>query len=235
MNPVSPEPAFRASAPAAALAALAGRQSGRVLEPTDRIIEVLCGLIMVLTFTLTTPLANRSDVRSLLIAALGCNLAWGIVDAVMYLMTQLCDRRTGLRAFRALRETTESSAAHRLVTEALPPLLGAVLSPADTEAIRRRLNELPEPGGPQLPKKAWRGALGVFLLVFLSTLPVVIPFAIISNVQVATRISHIIALAMLFLTGYAFGRVVGYHPVLVGLGMVLLGGVLVLVAIVLGG
>jgi len=212
-----------------------GRQSGRVLEPTDRIIEVLCGLIMVLTFTLTTPLSDRSGVRSMLIAALGCNLAWGIVDAVMYLMTQLCERRTGLRVLRALRETTDSRAAHRILTGALPPVLGAVLSPADAEVIRRRLNQLPEPGGPHLTKKAWLGALGVFLLVFSSTLPVVIPFAVIGDVQVANRISHLIALAMLFVTGYAFGRVVGYHPALLGLTMILFGSALVLVTIALGG
>jgi VIT1/CCC1 family predicted Fe2+/Mn2+ transporter len=171
----------------------------------------------------------------MLIAALGCNVAWGIVDAVMYLMMQLTDRRTGLRALRALRGTTDSNAAHRILTEALPPLLGTVLSPADTEAIRRRLNELPEPGGPQLPKRAWRGALGVFLLVFLSTLPVVIPFAIFGDVRVAKWVSHVIALAMLFVAGYAFGRVVGYHPALVSLTMVLLGSALVLVTILLGG
>jgi VIT1/CCC1 family predicted Fe2+/Mn2+ transporter len=170
----------------------------------------------------------------MLIAALGCNLAWGIIDAVTYLMTQLCDRRTGLRVLRALRETADSRAAHRIVTEALPPLLGAVLSPADTEVIRRRLNQLPELG-PHLPKKAWLGALGVFLLVFSSTLPVIIPFAVIGDVQVAKRISHLIALAMLFMTGYAYGRVVGYYPALLGLNMILIGGALVLVAIALGG
>jgi VIT1/CCC1 family predicted Fe2+/Mn2+ transporter len=171
----------------------------------------------------------------MLIAALGCNVAWGIVDAVMYLMTQLTERRTGLRVLRALHRATDSSAAHRVVTEALPPLMGAVLSPADTEAIRRRLNELPEPGGPQLPRKAWRGALAIFLLVFLSTLPVVIPFAVIGDVQVAKWISHLIALTMLFVAGYAFGRAVGYHPALISLAMVLLGSALVLVTIVLGG
>ena len=214
--------------------ATAGR-SRRVLDPTDRIIEVLCGLIMVLTFTLAAPLSDRADVRPMLIAALGCNLAWGIVDAVMYLMTQLSERRTGLRALRALRQTTDDAAAHRILTQALPPTVAAALQPADTELIRRRLRQLPEPGGTQLPKHAWRGALGVFLLVFLSTLPVAVPFAVFGDVHVARRISHLIALSMLFMAGCAFGRVVGYYPALVGLSMVFLGGALVLITIALGG
>ena len=201
----------------------------------DRIIEVLCGLIMVLTFTLATPLADHSGVRTMLISALGCNLAWGIVDAAMYLMMQLSERRSGLLALRALRKAADSDAADRILTEALPPVVAAVLCPADVKEIRRRLNQLPEPGGPRLPRNAWRGALGVFLLVFLSTLPVVIPFAVVGDVWVARRVSNLIAVAMLFIMGYSLGRTVGYHPALVGLAMVVFGSALVVTAILLGG
>src|SRR5262249_21070463 len=50
-----------------------------ILEPMDRISEVLFGLIMALTFTLTLGVvtADRIQVRTMLLAALGCNLAWG--------------------------------------------------------------------------------------------------------------------------------------------------------------
>jgi hypothetical protein len=58
--------------------------SSRVLEPGERISEVLFGLIMVLTFTgsLSVAEAGREDIRTMLVGALGCNLAWGIIDAV---------------------------------------------------------------------------------------------------------------------------------------------------------
>ena len=51
----------------------------RVLDPSERIAEVLFGLIMVLTFTgsLSIADAGANDVRVMLIGALGCNLAWG--------------------------------------------------------------------------------------------------------------------------------------------------------------
>ena len=56
-----------------------GESSKRVLDPIDRVSEVLFGLIMVLTFTgsLSVAEAGRDDVRAMLIGALGCNLAWG--------------------------------------------------------------------------------------------------------------------------------------------------------------
>jgi hypothetical protein len=46
----------------------------RVLEPAERIAEVLFGLIMVLTFTgsLSIAEAGRDDIRAMLIGALGC-------------------------------------------------------------------------------------------------------------------------------------------------------------------
>ena len=61
------------------------KTSKRVLEPYDRISEVLFGLIMVLSITgsLSVADAGRDDVRTMLIGALGCNLAWGIIDGLL--------------------------------------------------------------------------------------------------------------------------------------------------------
>ncbi|MBV8216550.1 MAG: hypothetical protein JOZ08_25310 [Verrucomicrobia bacterium] len=59
-----------------------------VLDPIDRAIEVLAGVIMVLTFTnaLSVSHAGNADLKAMLIGSLGCNLAWGIIDGIMYLM-----------------------------------------------------------------------------------------------------------------------------------------------------
>ena len=64
------------------------RSTKRVIEPAERIAEILFGLIMVLTFTgsLSVAEAGREDVRAMLIGALGCNLAWGAIDGLFYLM-----------------------------------------------------------------------------------------------------------------------------------------------------
>src|SRR4029077_16247464 len=70
------------------------RLPDRVLEPGERISEILFGLIMALTVTGTTSVvtADRFQIRTMLIAALGCNVAWGIIDAGMYLMARLIER-----------------------------------------------------------------------------------------------------------------------------------------------
>jgi hypothetical protein len=55
------------------------RLPDRVLEPGERISEILFGLIMALTVTGATSVvaADRFQIRTMLIAALGCNVAWG--------------------------------------------------------------------------------------------------------------------------------------------------------------
>ena len=212
--------------------------SKRVLEPIERVSEVLFGLIMVLTFTgsLSVAEAGRDDVRTMLLGALGCNLAWGIIDGVFYLMSCLAEKGRALRGFRALRQSSDAAAAHRIIGNALPPLVASVLQPAELDAIRARLSALPEPPGPaRLEGRDWLGAAGVLLLVFLSTFPVAIPFLFMHETMRALRVSNAIAITMLFFAGWAFGRSAGRNPWLMGLVMVLLGSILVGITIALGG
>jgi hypothetical protein len=58
----------------------------RVLDPIERISETLFGLIMVLTFIccLVVATAGNVNIQTMLIGALGYNLAWGIVDGGLY-------------------------------------------------------------------------------------------------------------------------------------------------------
>jgi VIT1/CCC1 family predicted Fe2+/Mn2+ transporter len=214
------------------------KSSKRRLEPNERISEVLFGLIMVLTFTgsLSVAQADQAEVRTMLIGALGCNLAWGIIDAIFYLMGCLSEQGRGLRALCALRKAATPEEAHRVIAETLPPLVAATLGPAEYEPMRRKLVQLPEPTArPRLDKNDWLGALAVFFWVFLTTFPVAIPFLLMHSVGPALRVSNAIAIVLLFLTGYAFGQVAGYRPWLTGLAMIVLGSVLVAITIALGG
>ena len=210
----------------------------RVLDPTDRIAEVLFGLIMVLTFTgsLSVAQAGRDDVRAMLIGALGCNLAWGVIDAVLYLMACLGEQGHNLSVYRAVRDSSDLKTGRRLVADALPPVVASVLEPADLDRMRERIMGLPAPPArARLRAEDWRGAVAVFLLVFLSTLPVVVPFLLVADATRALRISNLIAVAMLCAAGVAYGRHAGQSPWLVGVSMVLLGAGLVAMTIALGG
>jgi VIT1/CCC1 family predicted Fe2+/Mn2+ transporter len=209
-----------------------------VLEPIDRVSEVLFGLIMVLTFTgsLSVAEAGRDDVRTMLVGALGCNLAWGIIDGILYLMGCLAEKGRGLIALRAARTLNDANAAHLLIANALPPAIASIIQPTELETIRERLKELPEPPAlAHLDRHDWFGGLAVFLLVFLCTFPVVIPFLFMHNAVPALRVSNVIATVMLFLTGFAFGRLSGHRPWLFAISMVFLGMVLVGMTMALGG
>jgi VIT family len=168
----------------------AARKSDRPLEPVERISEALFGLIMVLTFTCSISIgeSGREDVRTMLVGAFGCNLVWGVIDAILYLMACLAER-------------------------------------AKQEPAAR----------PRLGGKDWLAALGIFLWVFLITLPVAVPFVLVHDVRLALRISNGVAVALLFLAGHAFGRTAGLNPWWTGMVMVLLGGALVAATIALGG
>jgi hypothetical protein len=215
----------------------AGRKRQGVLDPTERVSEVLFGLIMVLTFTGAVSVATggREEVRTLLIEALGCNLAWGIVDAGFYLMAILGLRGHGLLVLRRLREA-DGEEGQRLIADALPPVLASSLQPQDLETLRERLLALPrQPASPRLKREDFLGAAGVFLLVFLSTFPVVVPFLFIQDPRPALRASNAVALAMLFVCGYLLGRWSGFRPWLTGLVMIGLGLLFVGLCIALGG
>jgi hypothetical protein len=216
----------------------ATQSTKRVLEPHERISEVLFGLIMVLTFTgsLSVAESGRDDIRTMLIGALGCNLAWGIIDGVLYLMGCLAERGRNLATYRAVRQATDPAKAQALIAGALPPLVASVLKSEELEAVRQRLVQLPEPPArARLGGQDWWGAFGVFLLVFLSTFPVAVPFLLMQHVPLAMRLSNGIAVTMLFLSGMAYGRCVGRSPWGFGIAMVILGGGLVALTMALGG
>lgn len=212
--------------------------SKRLLDPTERASEVLFGLIMVLTVTGSLPVARggQTDVRTLLLATLGCNLAWGVIDAATYLIGCLSQRGQDILMVRAARHAEDPQVARQIIAGTLPPLLASHLPDTDLEAIRQRLKQLPEPRvHAGLKKEDWLRAVGVFLLVFLSTLPVVVPFTLIKEARLALRVSNTVAVAMLFLAGHRLGRYTGYQPWKMGMFFVLIGITMVGIAIGLGG
>ncbi len=210
----------------------------RLLDPIDRTSEVLFGLIMALSFTcsLGAAEAGREDVRVMLVGAIGCNLAWGLIDGVIFVMTSLTERARGLATVRDLRKAASPEAAKRVLADSLPPLVATSLDDAAYSRLQGSLLALGElPPTPRLRKDDLLAALGVFLLVVLATFPVVIPFLFFDDAVTALRVSNGIALVMLFCAGYSLGRVARSRPIRTGLAMTGIGVVLVAITIALGG
>jgi VIT1/CCC1 family predicted Fe2+/Mn2+ transporter len=209
-----------------------------VLSPVDRVSEMLFGLFMALTFIGAVSVAGggQEEVRKMFAAALGCNLAWGLADAVMYLVRTIADRGRSLTLVRSVRAARDAEAGHRLIEGSLAGAVADLVSATEIEALRRRMIALPAvPERPRLEKGDLLAALAVFLIVVASTFPVVLPFVIFEDVATAKNVSRAIALTMLFLGGLALGRYAGYGSWKVGFMMTGLGTALVASIILLGG
>lgn len=217
---------------------MAGVESrARVLDPIERVSEMIFGLLMALTFTgsLSVATSGREDIRTMMIAALGCNLAWGLADAVMYLVRTVTER-TRKRTLLAQLRAADAATGQRLVADALPPRLAETAGPDLLETMRRRLVDAPDvPAGPRLGPRDFKGALGVFLLVVLATFPVVIPFMVFQETGFALRVSNALSLGMLFVAGWVLGRYAGGSPWRSGAAMAATGAALIAAIIALGG
>ena len=209
-----------------------------VLEPPERIAEVMFGLIMVLTFTCSFSVAHSgsAEVRQMLFGALGCNVAWGIIDGIFYyLMGSLGARTHVIATLRKVREAADPKQAHQIIVDSLHPVLTSVPTERDLEVIRQKLNRLRVLMRPLLTARHWRSAFGVMLMVILATLPPTIPFVLFGNVRLALRLSNAVAVVMLFSLGYFYGRYAEHRPWGWAFSMVVLGGTMVWPTVVVGG
>jgi len=213
-------------------------KNANILDPIDRISEVLFGLIMVLTFTGSISVASdgKAEIKELLWAALGCNLAWGIVDAVMYLMSNILSRGHGLSVLKKIKLTHDKETSRNLLRDELPPLISSILEPDEIDKLNHRLIKVDI-----LPLKRekkfsdFRAAFLIFLLVFTCTFPVALPFIFLTNTALALRISNGIALLILFFGGISVGKYSGFHPFWTGTVLMILGIILVAITMALGG
>jgi VIT1/CCC1 family predicted Fe2+/Mn2+ transporter len=184
---------------------------------------------------LSVATAGREEIRTMMITALGCNLAWGLADAVMYLVRTVTERTRNRILLARLRGGADAAAGQALVADVLPPGVAAVARAAELEPLRRRLAEHTAGVGPNLRADDYKNAFGVFLLVVAATFPVVVPFLLFDQVALAMRASNAVALAMLFIAGWTLARHAGGSRWRGGAAMAATGAVLIAAIIALGG
>lgn len=211
------------------------------LDPANRFIMVVCGLIMVLTFTLVGSQLVSDDpsgAQKLLIAALGCNVAWGLIDGVMFVMNGLTERGRRARFVAAVRDATDEAAALSVIGRDLDPELEGITTSEERGTLYRSIRKIALRAAPQavrIHKKDLLGALAVFCLVFLTTLSAIGPFLFITDPRTALRVSNVILLLMLFVAGWIWAPYINGRRVVGGAAMFFLGAALVALAIALGG
>jgi hypothetical protein len=208
------------------------------LEKPERITEALFGLIMVLTFTCTISVSNagKQEVRELLYAAVSCNLAWGLVDSIMYLMGQLINRVHYVTQLKRIRQARKASEWRDIIREKISPLMSEMLEDEDIDRLAEKVRKLPALHPKKtLVLKNLVVAAQIFLLVFLVSFPVTLPFIFITDVTLALRVSNGIALLLLAMGGYSLGKYSGMRPFRTAIAYAAIGAALVVLAIALGG
>ena len=209
-----------------------------LLNTMDRVSEILFGIIMTLTFTCSIGIANtkNTEIRQLVIAAISCNIAWGLVDAIGYIVSTIVQRSRNKTILNSVLTTSDAGKARKDISDSLPPSIASVLEVADLEQIRKKLANLPDSAlQVRLTTRHLKKSVMIFLLMFISTFPIVIPFIFIRDTQLALRISNMIAIVLMFLCGWSLAKYVGSNKWLMSFGMTLVGIVLVLITIALGG
>jgi hypothetical protein len=206
------------------------------LDPIDRASEVVFGTLMAMSFsgTLSVATAGEQDVHTMMLAALGCNLAWGLTDGVMFLVAAITEERRKAGLLVRLHNARDNAEADRLIADELPPRLQTHANPAVYEAIRESLMNATEPVN-VVNFRRIRDAVQVFLLVALSTFPIVLPFMFVEETMLALRLSNLMGLLTLFVSGYFLGRYADGRPLRFAFGMSLIGAVMIGVIIALGG
>lgn len=215
------------------------RDEGRepVLSPVDRVCELCFGLFMALTFVGAVSAATSGEDagRLMFYTALGCNLAWGLADAVMYLVRTITARARRLALAMAIRGERDPGQGVRLLRGELTGVMRNLVGDAELEAVRSRVAALPEiPPKPRLFARDYLAAASVFAIVVLSTFPVALPFVLLET-KPALLVSRVLTIVMLFGCGLALGRYAGGGGWKSGLAMTIVGILLTGAIIALGG
>ncbi|MGF6918147.1 hypothetical protein [Paraburkholderia sp. 40] len=209
-----------------------------VLDVVDRVCELCFGLFMALTFvgTVSAVGAGADAGHKMFYTALGCNLAWGLADAVMFLVRTLVARGRRVTLAHSVRNQPNAAAGVRTLRDAMAAWLRPLIGDTELESIRRRVAARPD-----LPQQAvfvrddFIAAAAIFVLVVAATFPVALPFVLFANVPTALIVSRVLTVAMLFGSGMALGHYAGFRGWQAGLAMAAVGVLLTVAIIALGG
>lgn len=217
------------------------RSLHRHLDPGDTLAELIFGLLMVLTFTLGARLLGSdepTDGRALLAAAIGCNIAWGVIDGFLFILGRAFERLRAMHVLNSLRIAGDEPAAMAVLRAELDGDLSALADAAHRERFYASIAAAAR-GAPvaraRLRAEDLRGAIRVFFLVVATAVPAALPFLVWDDAELALRVSNALLIACLFAIGFLWGRHVGARPLLAGTLIMSIGIVLVLIAIPLGG
>jgi len=207
---------------------------GAYLDPIDALFTIFFSILFALLFTLSYGILIYRGVidssfssgygQELFVAILGAVTAWGIIDGVLYALSEVFARGERHR----LLQYVQSSDSEEMAVAAIADELDFILEPISSEDQRHALYHdilgylsEAEPQAVGLQREDVVGALPLLMLP--------------DNTALAIRISNIVSFLVIFATGYSWGIHTDTNPWKIGLLLASVCLAMVLVAMLLGG
>ncbi len=206
------------------------------LDPLSRCSEAIFGLLMALSFTGAVTIASEGEdwIRQVIVAALTCNIAWGLTDAAMYLLSARIERGRRKRVNREVMAATPEQAIE-LARAEFADWANVDLSDqqiAQMIAMMRAAHVAPDRAA--LLRDDLKAAVAVFFTVVLATFPPILPLLLVDDPERALRLSNLVSVLFLVFLGAILDRQVGAR-LRYALIMPLVGAALVAIIVALGG
>jgi hypothetical protein len=218
-----------------------------LLDPIDRLAETIYSILILLTFTLAFRIfrldpgeaVSAEYVNELLIAAFLATVAWGVIDGIVYVLTEVLERGERRRILWYIQSADTEEEATKVVADELDFILEPITRESQRAMLYKDMLEHLHDSEPQpvrLKREDFVGALACVLVAIIAVLPALAPFAFFrDDYALAIRASNIVSFGVLFYAGYEWGKYTGANPWKIGLVLVLIGMLLVAIAIPFGG
>lgn len=221
---------------------------GHLLDPIDRLSETIFSVLILLTFTFayrvfwlgTDPYEPIPPdyLIDLAVAALGAAVAWGLIDGVIYALLSVLERGEKHRFLAAVQAAATQEEGIAAVADELDYVLEPITGAEQRRQIYLEVLDYLQDSRPQpvtLTRDDLLGGLGSTLVAVLAVLPSLIPLVLFRDTYwLALRASNFVSFAVLFITGYQWGRYSGANPWKMGVMLLTVGAALAVIALLMG-
>ncbi len=206
---------------------------------SEQIGEALFAMIMAMGFTIAVRMGmDDADNRTLFIAILGCNTAWALVDAIIYILLTLYERMNQAHVVKLARQSGNDTAALTAIRDSFEETLTPLTTEEERDALYQRM--LVNARQRASVTAGLRGgdfvsAFALALVSLMFTVPILVPFLLVDDILLAVRASNCVGIVLLFLLGYTWAKRTSGRPFLLGLAMAMIGLAMTVMTILLGG
>ncbi len=229
------------------------KPKGSILEnlinPIDRLSETIFSILIMLFFTLVYRVNQYPSFRfyenqetiisNMILGALITVITWGFFDGVMYALFSLLERSEKHRLLKGIQSAMDDASAVEVIADELDYILEPITEEAQRSSLYQNILGFLRTSKPQIinfKREDFTAILGHVLVAVIAIIPSMIPLVVFrQNAELAIRSSNIVSFAVLFLSGFQWGKYTGVAPWKTGILITAVGVLTVVIGILLGG